>query len=179
MAAKRKSKAAPGAGAVLPAPPTTGHNPSKGKTLHATDANLTPQERSVLEAVQRFEEAEKTIALFEQDPAYAPVMKAYKQLIEERDQQLQVAEHLVRALEVSCGPFLRTHVTIKHDPEALFTALGPQQFLAVGGTMNTETVYKVDKERVEIAIKTGAIPAAVVPSFRKETPAYRVPSAKG
>lgn len=178
MAAKKKKSASPGAGAVLPAPPTTGTNPSKGKTLHPTDPNLTQQERSVLSAVQRFEEAEKTILLFEQDPQYAPVMTAYKQLIEERNQQLQVAEHLVRALEVSCGPFQRTHVTVKHDPEALHTALGRDQFLAVGGSVNTQTVYTVDKERVEIAIKTGAIPAAVVPTFRKETPAYSVPKPK-
>jgi hypothetical protein len=178
MAQRKKKSTSPGAGAVLPMAPSTGTNPSKGKTLRPTDPSLTSQERTVLESVMRFEESEKTIQLFEDDPKHAPVMSVYKQLIEERNQLLQVAEHMVRALEVSCGPFVRSHVTIKHDPEALFTALGKDQFLAVGGSMNTETVYKVDKERVEIAIKTGAIPAAVVPSFRKETPAYKAPDPK-
>jgi hypothetical protein len=175
MAAKKKKKSA---AAVLPVMPTTGNNPSKGKTLHPGDPGLTEQEKTVAAAVQRFEEAEKTILLYEQDPKFAPVIKDYKDLLEERDQLLQVAEHMARSLEVSCGPFIRTHVTVKWDANQLYQLLGEQQFLAIGGTKGTETVYTVDKDRADIAMKTGAIPAPVAAAARKESPAYRAPKPK-
>ncbi len=166
MATKKKASKATGS-----------TNPLSGKRLIAADPTLTEPERAVVRTVQDFEVAEKTITLFEEE--HADVFGVYKQLIEERNQKLQAAETAVRGLDVSCGPFDRYTESILYDAAILFQHLGSRaKFLEVGGSINTETVYSIDRERVEVAIKTGAIPANVVPAFKKVSSSYHTPKLK-
>jgi hypothetical protein len=149
---------------------------SSGKKLLSSDPTLTDQERQALEAVRQFEISEKTIQIFKDDNQQ--LMAEYDALIEERNQKLEVADQLVRGLDVSCGPWDRYTASVRYNADALFQHLGRTQFLNVGGSINTQTVYDLDKERVEIAIQTGAIPANVVPAFKTESPSYHAPKKK-
>lgn len=148
-----------------------------GATLFYGAHNLTDQQRAVVEAVHEFEVAERTIAMYEEENA--SVFATYKELIEERNQKRQAADKLVRALDVSCGPWDRYSERVKWDPDALYQGLGKDGFLAIGGSISTETVYKIDKDRVEQAYKAGSIPANVVTAARAVSPSYHAPEVKG
>lgn len=152
--------------------------PSSGKKLLASDPHLTDQERQVLEAVWQFEIAEKTIQIFEEDPKHKAIMSQYKELLEERDQKLQAADQLVRGLDVSCGPWDRYSESTKYLPTVMYQHLGKAKFLEFGGKISTETIYSVDKGRVEIAIAKGDIDADTAKAIKTVTPSYHTPKLK-
>ena len=105
------------------------------------------------------------------------VFEGYGQLAEVVNGIRGQADKEVRALNVSCGPWDRYQVQIKYDAEALYGALGRDGFLEVGGKLNTQTVYEIDKLKVEAAISRGDIPKEIAEAIRTEAPKYHAPKA--
>ena len=96
-------------------------------------------------------------------------------LQEELNQKMQAAEKVVRAREISCGDFELYQFQTKYSPEELLQALGRDKFLQVGGTMTTQTVYGVEKARLEAAIRCGDIPAEVAARVVIKSPRFHKP----
>jgi len=96
-------------------------------------------------------------------------------LQEELNTKLQAADKVVRARSVSCGDFALYQFQVKYNAEELLQAVGRDKFLQVGGEMSTQTVYGVEKKRVDAAIASGAIPPEVAARVRVTTPRYHKP----
>ena len=169
MAQKKKA-----ASKKSPAPDTSTAAPaSSGKKLIYGDPNVTQAEWAVIQAVREFEVAEHALKLHEEQ--HKAVFDEYRELIEERNNLREAADKMVRGLDVSCGDWDRYQASVKWDPNALYQAIGRDAFLAIGGGIGTELVYSIDKERAELAMKTGHIPPAAVEVARKVTPSYHAP----
>jgi hypothetical protein len=97
-------------------------------------------------------------------------------LTEEYNTAWEAAEKAVRAKGVSCGDFVLYQYATKYKPYELFSAMGHDKFLAVGGVVSTRTIYDVDKTRVDSAIASGDIPPAVASQIRTQEARYKKPS---
>lgn len=100
-------------------------------------------------------------------------------LQEELNQKLQAADKAVRARQVSCGEFELYQWQTTYNAEELLQAMGRDKFLQVGGTMTTQTVYGVDKARVDAAIAAQDIPPTVAERVRIRHPRFHKPDALG
>ena len=149
---------------------------TSGKTLTYGDPNVTQEEYVVIQAVREFEVAEQTLSIFEEE--HKAIFTDYRELIEERNQKREAADKLVRGRDVSCGPWKRYTETIKWDPDELYQRMGRDNFLAIGGTIGTELIYTIDKDKAELAYKAGNIPKTVAETARKATPSFHAPKAK-
>lgn len=155
---------------------STPQSASSGKRLTYGDPNVTPEEFAVIQAVREFEVAEHAVRIHEEQ--HKQVFEEYKELLEDRNVKRQSADKMVRALDVSCGEWDRYQASVKWDANALHQVLGRDAFLAIGGSIGTELVYGIDKDRAEIAMKTGQLPQNAIDLARKVTPAYHAPKDK-
>lgn len=146
---------------------------SSGKKLLASDPNLTADERAVIQAVKEFETTEKSIALFKQDNGQ--LMEEYGALLEEREQKRQAADKLVRALDVSYGPWDRYQERTSYNVDALVQLIGKKKFMEIGGTESTAIEYSIDGQKIELAIASKVIPAEIVPDVKTVSPSYHAP----
>ena len=60
---------------------------------------------------------------------YKDVFEQYEVLVEDHNSKLEQAEKVVRAQEVTCGPFELYQWQTKYKAEALYDAVGREQFL--------------------------------------------------
>lgn len=146
---------------------------TSGKTLVATDPNLNHEEQAAVSAVKEYQTAEKTIELFKQDNQQ--LMTEYLELLEEKEQKRQVADKLIRALDVSFGPWDRYSERTTYNADMLCQLIGKQKFMELGGVESTAVVYSIDGQKVELAIASGAIPKEVVPEVKTVTSSYHTP----
>jgi hypothetical protein len=105
-----------------------------------------------------------------------PEFFAYLDGIEEElNTKLEDAEKATRAQNASCGDFHLYQFGTKYNAEELLQAVGRDKFLQVGGTMTTQTVYGVDKARVDASIASGDIPADTAERVRVKQPRFHKP----
>jgi len=97
-------------------------------------------------------------------------------LQEELNTKCQAAEEAVSGRGISCGDFALYQYATKYSAEELLQAVGPDKFMQVGGSMTTQTVYNLDKKRVDAAIASGAIPAEAVGRVKVRSARYKKPS---
>jgi len=97
-------------------------------------------------------------------------------LEEELNTKLEDAEKATRAQNISCGDFQLYQFQMKYKAEELLQAVGRDKFLQVGGTVTTQTVYSVNKARVDAAIANGSIPADTAERIRVQAPRFHKPS---
>lgn len=97
-------------------------------------------------------------------------------LQEEFNQTLEAAEKTVRARKVSCGDFELYQFSTTYKPEELLQAVGRERFLELGGKITTQTIYDIDKGRVDVAIERGDIPAEAAERVRVKSPKYHKPT---
>jgi hypothetical protein len=135
-----------------------------------TASHLEPIE--VPEVVE-FLDAQNAIEAFKEE--HGPVFAQLAELTERYNTTLEQADKACRSKEVSCGPFNLYQFTTKYDAEALFNAIGRDQFLAVGGKMDVVTTYAVDRGRLEACIAQSKVPSEVVEHVRKEIPNFHKP----
>jgi hypothetical protein len=147
------------------------------KQIHIDDPNLSPEERQVANTVREFHIAERTLELFLNENE--KTMSVYTALIDERNQKLQAAEQLVRALSVTIDEFTLAGQAITYDAYELYKRVGPEKFTSIGGSVDTQTVYNIPKEKIEIAAALNAITPDDVLAVRKVTTRYHIPKAKG
>lgn len=109
---------------------------------------ITKQPHEIPE-VAEFEQVKTRLRAIKQ--ANAQFFNEFEQLISEYNQKLEAAEKAVRAQQVRCGDFDLYQTVLKVDGEKLFTAIGREEFLSIGGTITMETSYKITAKRLEIA----------------------------
>jgi hypothetical protein len=129
-----------------------------------------------LPEVRRYVEAEDQLQEFIQ--TNLKLMNELSRLVDERNNTLQEADTAVRAtclawgVGVTCGPFQFKHFTQKIDGEAMFDALGREQYERLGGAVKTVTQYVVDKTLTLKAIESGQISPEMAENFYQNIPNY-------
>ncbi len=108
--------------------------------------------------------------------AFPEVFKSYARLVEDYNAALESAGKAVRAREISCGPFECFEVRVTYDADKLYEAVGEQRFLSLGGTIKTQPVYEVNKDRLRAAIAQNALGAGVAELVEKKSYRYHVPN---
>lgn len=106
---------------------------------------------------------------------HAAVFGQLQALTERYNSTLEQADKACRARQISCGPFQLYQFSTKYDAEALYNAVGRDQFLTIGGKVETKTVYDVDRNRLEAAIAQNKLPTEVVEAVRREVPSFHKP----
>lgn len=150
---------------------------TKGKKLIPNDPTLTNAEKDAIAAVHRYENTLKVIDQFKIENA--EVLKTYQELLDELEQTRQVADSAMRGVDASYGHWDRYMEKKTYNAAALYEALGPTEFLKLGGVIKKEPVYEIDPKTAEIAIAAEKIPKEIVEKFRKITPSYRAPKPVG
>jgi len=155
---------------------STQEKKKRGRKLIPTDPDLDDAERQAIKAVKHFETAEKTLDMFVlENPS---VFKTYNELIEERNQKLQVADAAMRATEASYGPWNCYSEQKRYNAEVLYGHLGQAKFLEIGGSVGTTTTYEIDPQKIEVAIAANIIKGPIIDEVKKVSPVYRAPKAK-
>jgi hypothetical protein len=123
--------------------------------------------------VATFEEAKQRLVDFKEK--HAKVFHDFEMIVAKYNASLEQAEKVVRAKEVSCGPFeLYQHQT-KYDPVKLYEELGREDFLAMGGEIGKTTTYSIDKTNFETRVARGDIPQEVAEAVTAHSPRYHIP----
>jgi hypothetical protein len=128
--------------------------------------NAVPEVEEFLKAFEALEQFKLANAIF---------MEALGQLSAQYNAALENAEKAVRSQGVSCGPFELYNYTTRYDTQRLYEELGREDFLKVGGKLETKTEYVVDKATLEMNIARNVIPAEVVEVVVKNSPTYHKP----
>lgn len=90
-----------------------------------------------------------------------------------RNAAFEAADKVVRSRAIEVGPFrFKTRPYTKVNTERAVAELGQEKFLALGGTVRTETVYELDARAVEIAIATNRLAPEVAKKFTEEQVRY-------
>ena len=127
---------------------------------------------SVPEVVE-FLDAQGALEEFKEE--HKAVFEQLAQLTERYNSALEAAEKVCRSNGLTCGPFDLYQFTTKYDPEALYNAVGRDTFLQIGGKLDTQTVYSLDKGRFEACVSQKKVADDVVAQVRKETPNFHKP----
>lgn len=134
---------------------------------------ITTVEVATIPEVIEFVDAQATIEEFKADNVAVFAMLA--ELTDRYNTALEQADKVCRARGVSCGPFDLYQFSVKYDAEALYNAVGRDKFLELGGKIEVQTVYDVDKGRLEAMAAQRKVPEEVISQVRKETPAFHKP----
>jgi hypothetical protein len=130
---------------------------------------------SQIPEVMAFEEAQQMLDVFKDKHSH--IFQEYDELIQARNIKLEAADKVVRAKKVSCGDWELYQRQKTFDADALYEALGRDQFLAVGGVLQTVTNRSIDKAKLEASIARGDIPKKVLDVVVSESPRYHAPKA--
>lgn len=150
-----------------PTPPAT--DPPHARELPMADPTPPPEVTEFLAAAG---------ALHQFKQAHAALYQELEALVERYNATLEAAEKACRASNASAGPFERYQVSVKYDAEALAARLPPEVFAALGGRVEEQKVYRLDRTRLDEALADPHLPAdvsAAVQVARKETPSYHKP----
>ncbi len=103
------------------------------------------------------------------------VFARLRDLGERYNSALELAEKVVRAKEVTCGPFENFSTVVIYDAEKMYDELGHDLYFEIGGTTEQRTVYNVQKDRVEAAIAAKKISPESLDEFRTVQRKYKKP----
>ncbi len=123
--------------------------------------------------VMEFMAAQQAIEEFKD--AHRNVFEVLETLVERYNTTLEQADKACRGQRITSGPFDLYQVTTKYNAEALYNAIGREEFLKLGGSVGTKATYDVDKGKLEAAIAQNKIDPNIVQSIRIETPNYHKP----
>jgi hypothetical protein len=123
--------------------------------------------------VAAFIEADEVLNTFME--AHKDVFETFRMLVDDRNTKRQSADKMVRATQVLCGPWQQQAKKTLIDVEMLYDRLGRDEFLAVGGSIETKPHYSMDKKRLEQAIATNRVPAEVALDAIKPVVSYHAP----
>lgn len=134
--------------------------------------SLDPQD---VPEVAEYMEVEKQLDSWK--AAYPGAYEELREIIEARNTALENADKAIRAKEVSCGPFTLLHYTVHVDENALYDAVGKDEFLKIGGAIQTVQKFTVDKKAFDTAIVQKKVPASVVTAVVTHRPSFKNPKA--
>lgn len=135
-------------------------------TIKSAQPQEFPEVIAFLEAYERLQEFKVANAAF---------YRQLEQLSSQYNDALENAEKAVRSKQVCCGPFDLYQFAVKYDSQRLYEELGREDFLKVGGKIETTTTYSVDKAALEMNISRNLVPQEVVEVVVKSTPNYHKP----
>lgn len=144
----------------------------KSKTTPAVENGARLPAEAIPEVSAFLDIQEQLMAIRVDNPE---VFRQFDDLVEQYNAALEAADKVVRLKGVSCGPFDNYTTKIDNDAEKMFEELGEERFLQCGGSITKQTVYSVDKNRVEAAIASGKIPQECLAEFQTTKRAYHVP----
>jgi len=129
---------------------------------------------STIPEVQAFETAKRELEEFK--AAHEAFYNDLVRLLDIYNAARDAADKVVRAQQVSCGPFqLAARPSVSYDAEKLYEEMGEPFFFAHGGKVENKPVYVVNKPQVEAAIAAGLVPDEVVESVRRINVRYHTP----
>ncbi len=129
---------------------------------------------SAIPEVQAFEEAKRELEEFKE--AHQPFYQSFMRLCEAYNAARDAADKIVRAKQISCGPFqLASRPSTSYDAERLYEEMGEAFFFAHGGSVEQKPIYTVNKPLLEAAIAAGMLPDEVVSVIKKVRVAYHTP----
>lgn len=102
-------------------------------------------------------------------------LQPLRDLMEDVRYKRQAADKVVRSQGILCGPWTQHSLKVTIDTITLVDAIGPEQFLAIGGEKATQVTYTIDKKKLEMAIANGTIDKELAEKVRKESIAYSAP----
>lgn len=97
------------------------------------------------------------------------------ELVNLRNEKLEMAEKHVRSLGMSCGPFIKLSESQKINAEKLFEEIGADNFQNVGGYTEVVTAYKVDRARFLSIAQRGDIPKPILDEVLKTEVRFKKP----
>ncbi|KPJ84926.1 MAG: hypothetical protein AMS18_16455 [Gemmatimonas sp. SG8_17] len=136
------------------------------KKINPVDPNEIPEVATYMEiraSLEGFKESNRE------------VFEAFDTLVQAHNTALEAADKVVRAREISCGPWEYYQQQQKIDVDGLYDALGREKFLSIGGQLKTITTRDVDKTKLNSAITRGDIPEKVVDTVITLAPRYHAP----
>lgn len=127
-----------------------------------------------MKKVKRYLDAYERIQAFKAE--HYELFQEFAQLLQDHNDALEDAEMDVRAQGVNCGPFTICGEVSKVDVARLHDELGEEDFLKVGGIIETKPVYTIDKRKFESLAESGSIPKEVVEVVYSKTLKFKTPS---
>lgn len=106
---------------------------------------------------------------------YADVFVQYDEMVNDRNDKLEAAEKIVRAHKVTCGPFVLYQYQTKLNAQAFYDAVGRDDFLKLGGNIQTVPKYEIDKKQFEAFVAQKKIPQTVIDAVVETSPRYKCP----
>lgn len=145
-----------------------------GRKLIPNSPDNDQAETDAIAAVQAYERVAKKIAAFvsEHHEVFAP----FRKLVDSLESKRKVADAKMRATDASFGDWKRTEQRT-YDAALLCEKIGVPAFTELGGEVTTETVYAIEKDKVELAIEEKKIAAGIVAEVRTITAKYQAPKA--
>lgn len=129
--------------------------------------------RDIPEVVE-FINAEEKLKEFRDQ--FHDVFEMYDKLVEDRNSKLENAEKVVRAHRVTCGPFVLYQYQTTYNAQTFFDAVGREEFLKLGGAIETVPQYSIDKKAFEAFVAQRKIPPSVVEQVVSVSPRYHCPA---
>jgi len=104
-----------------------------------------------------------------------PTVKEYRAQLEKYNAARELADKALRAKGLSYGEWQAYQKRVKYDAEKLCQILGEEMFRAVGGTIETQFVYSVDKTKLEGAFAMRKINPDLRKEVCQESTVYHAP----
>lgn len=125
-----------------------------------------PEVAAFLEVRQRIEDLKKQ---------YPGIFEELEELAEQHNTLLEAADKVVRSQKVSCGPFDLYQFQAKYHPEALYDAVGREEFLKLGGSIQTIQQLDIDKKAFDGFVAQNKIPKDLAEKVKTSDPRYHKP----
>lgn len=106
---------------------------------------------------------------------YPGIFEEFEEIVNEYNATLESAAQAVRSRQVTCGPFEILNFKATYNAQALYDAVGRDEFLRLGGSEQTIKQYDVDKKVFDSFVSQGQVPANVESAVITVGPAYKAP----
>lgn len=128
------------------------------------DPDDLPEVSAFLRAQEKLEDWKKT---------YPGAYDELKEIQELYNSTLEAADKSVRAREVASGPFELLNYSTSFNANALYDAVGREDFLRLGGSVQTVQQYDIDKKQFEAFVAQKKVHPDVVKAVVSYGPRYK------
>jgi len=136
-------------------------------TIPKVDAAQIPEVVAFLEAQQRLESLKAQ---------YPGIFDELAELEEQYNTLLEAADKAVRASAVSSGPFELYQFKTTYNANALYDEVGREEFLKLGGSIQTVQQLDVDKKVFDANVAQNKISKALADKVKQRSPNYHKPN---
>lgn len=130
------------------------------------DTNSMPEVVAYLESKSRIENLKAQ---------YPGVFEELEELVQNHNTLLEAAEKAVRSRQGNCGPFNLYQYRTSYNAQKFYDAVGRENFLKLGGSIQTIPQYDIDKSQFKGFVAQGLIAEDIVKSVVEHGPSYKTP----